>query len=150
MNTDIFDITLGPGEGHTIDLGAIQMTWKATGADTGGAYALAEYVGAPGSGSQPHTHSNEDETFYIVEGAMIFQLGEREFRAEAGAYVWIPRGLRHAFVNAEAEPVRALLLAVPAGLERFFEELAELSRRADGPAPDEIAALTERYGLDFS
>jgi hypothetical protein len=58
--------------------------------------------------------------------------------------------LRHAFVNAEAEPVRALMLAAPAGLERFFEELAELSRRPDGPAPDEIAALTERYGLDFS
>ena len=148
--SDIFDITLGPGEGHTIDLGGIQMTWKATGDDTGGAYALAEYVGAPGSGSQFHTHTKEDESSYIVDGAMTFQLGEREFRAEAGAYVSIPRGLRHAFANAEATPVRALLLVAPAGLERFFEELAELSRRPEGPAPTEVAELAERYGLDFS
>jgi quercetin dioxygenase-like cupin family protein len=150
VGTDIFDITLGPGEGHAIDLGAIQLTWKATSGDTGGAYALAEYVGAPGSGSAFHTHSRENETFYIVEGAMTFQLGEREFRAEAGAYVWVPRGLRHAFVNAEAEPVRALMLVAPAGLERFFEELAALSRRPDGPPADEVAALAQRYGLDFS
>ena len=147
---DIFDITLGPGEGHALDLGAIQLTWKATGDGTGGTYALAEYVGAPGSGSGFHTHTKEDESFYIVEGAMTFQLGEREFRAEAGAYVAIPRGLRHAFANAEARPVRAIMLVTPAGLERFFEELAELSRRPDGGSPEEIATLTQRYGLDFS
>jgi quercetin dioxygenase-like cupin family protein len=150
MPIDTFDITLGPGEGRTVDLGDVQIIFKAVSADTGGAYTLAEYIGAPGSGSQPHTQSREDESFYILEGAMTFQLGEREFEATAGSYVVIPKGLRHAFVNAGPGPVRAVMLFTPAGLERFFEELVELSDQPEGASQEQAQELASRYGLDFS
>lgn len=150
MSAPFDALTLAEGEGKTVDLGTIRMVFKAVAEDTGGAYTLAEYTGAPSSGSQLHTHHNEDESFYILEGAMTFQLGERVFEAGRGAYVTIPRGLPHAFVNQGAEPVRAIMLFSPAGLERFFEELVELSSQPEEASPDAIDELARRYGLDFS
>jgi quercetin dioxygenase-like cupin family protein len=127
------------------------LMFKAVGADTDGAYALMEYVAAPGSGSSLHTHNNEEEAFYILGGALTFQLGEETVRATPGEFVRIPRGMVHAFVNAEAEPAMALILLSPAGLEQFFVELAELvAASPDGvPDPDAADALNKKYGLDF-
>lgn len=142
-------IALPPGEGNDVDLGSIRITFKAAGSDTGGRLTVAEYVGAPGSGAAPHVHHHEDESFYILEGAMTFQLGEDVFAAAAGSFVLIPRGTRHAFANEAAEPVRAIMTFSPAGLEHYFEELSALLRTPDGPSEDEVAALNRRYHLDF-
>lgn len=150
MSEPIAATTFDIGEGRVIDLGTIRMVFKATADDTGGAYTLAEYIGAPGSGSQLHTHHNEDETFYILEGTMTFQLGEEVFKAGPGAYVNIPRGLRHAFLNEESEQVKAILIFAPAGLEGFFQEIVDLSVVGGGPSAEAVAELNQRYGLEFA
>jgi quercetin dioxygenase-like cupin family protein len=150
MSTDAQVITLDVGEGQIVDLGNIRIIFKAVSADTGGAFTLAEYIGGPGSGSQLHTHHNEDESFFILSGAMTFQLEDRVFEAAAGAFVLLPRGTRHAFATAGPEPVKAVMTFSPAGLEHFFVELSELTNREDEPSPEEIDALSQRYGLDFS
>jgi quercetin dioxygenase-like cupin family protein len=135
-------IALGPGS---------QITFKAVGADTSGAYAALEYVAAPGSGAALHSHSREEESFYIIEGTLTFQLGADIVKAGPGDFVRIPVGLRHAFANEESAPVRALIVLVPAGLEQFFVDLDELLRSSPdtGPAPEAIEALNRSYGLDF-
>ena len=46
-----------------------------TGAESGGAYFAMEAYVPPGGGPPPHIHRNEDETFYIVEGADRVPLG---------------------------------------------------------------------------
>jgi quercetin dioxygenase-like cupin family protein len=136
-------VALGPGS---------QITFKAVGAETGGAYAALEYIAAPGAGAALHTHSREEESFYIIEGTLTFQLGVEVVRAGPGDFVRIPVGLHHAFANAEAAPARALIVLVPAGLEQFFVDLAGLlaSSPQGGPAPEVIEALNRRYGLNVS
>jgi mannose-6-phosphate isomerase-like protein (cupin superfamily) len=135
-------IALGPGS---------QLTFKAVGADTGGAYAALEYLAAPGAGAAPHSHSREEESFYIIEGTLTFQLGTDIVKAEPGDFVRIPAGLRHAFANEGIAPVRALIVLVPAGLEQFFVDLDELLARSPdtGSPPEVIEALNRSYGLDF-
>ena len=46
------------------------LTFLATGEETQGRFALIEMVGRKGNVPPPHIHHREDETFYILEGAM--------------------------------------------------------------------------------
>ena len=134
-------VALGPGS---------QITFKAVGADTSGTYAALEYLAAPGAGAALHSHSREEESFYIIEGSLTFQLGADILRAGPGDFVRIPVGLRHAFANEGATPARALIVLVPAGLEQFFVDLDELlTNSADtGPTPEALEALNRSYGLE--
>jgi len=139
-----------PNTRETVSLWADRMTFNVTGEETGGAYAILEYVAAPGSGSPFHVHQNEDESFYILSGAMTFQLGESKFEAAAGSFVFIPRGLVHAFANKGAEAVTSLVILSPAGLENFFKELAEIAKVYPEGAPrDVFLPLARKYNLDF-
>ena len=139
--------------GMTIGLGpGSQLTLKAVGADTDGTFALMEYVLAPGGGAGLHRHSREDETFYVLAGELAVQLGEESAVVTPGELLRIPRGTRHAFVNQGPEPLTALVMLTPAGLEQFFVDLAALAAATPGGGIDPAAfgALAERYGLDFS
>ena len=136
--------------GKTVSLGSSSMTFRVAGEDTGGAYSVLEYLAAPGAGSPMHVHKNEVESFYILEGAITFQLGQEKTRATPGMFVTIPRGLRHAFVNAEDTAARSLVILTPSGLEYFFLDMSELLKTyPSGPPEDVLLALTEKYGLDF-
>jgi quercetin dioxygenase-like cupin family protein len=135
-------IPLGPGS---------QITLKAVGSDTDQAYALMEYLLAPGGGAGLHSHNREDESFYVLAGELTVQLAEETLVITAGNLLRIPRGVSHAFANQGTEPLLALVLLTPAGLEQFFVDLAALTAAA--PAGQIEAAvfqeLAERYGLAF-
>jgi quercetin dioxygenase-like cupin family protein len=144
------DTRLNVKSGTTLSLGSAQMVFRVTGEDTGGAYAVLEYIGEQGAGSTRHLHRNEDESFYILDGAMTFRLEGRTVRAGPGEFVSIPRELPHSFENAEQVPVRCMIILRPAGLEGFFVEIDALAREYPQGAPGEmVQALLDRYGLDF-
>ena len=151
MAIDVDSTLLPLNNGKTVSLGGgSTMTFRVSGKDTGGAYSVLEYLAAPGAGSAMHVHYNEDESFFILEGAITFQLGSEKTRATPGTFIHIPKGLRHAFVNAEAQPARSIVILTPAGLVYFFAELSELLKTyPTGPPPDVVQALTDRYNLDF-
>jgi mannose-6-phosphate isomerase-like protein (cupin superfamily) len=113
---------------------------KASGAMTGGAFEVIEYVGP--AVPPPHVHREHDEAFYILDGVFRFVLGRDEVEASAGATVIVPRGTRHGF---ETQPGgRALLFTIPAGLEGFFVELGD--GLAAGLSSAEIrSALAGKY-----
>jgi mannose-6-phosphate isomerase-like protein (cupin superfamily) len=139
--------------GMTIPLGpGSHLTLKAVGADTDQAFALMEYVLAPGGGAGLHSHSREDESFYVLAGELAVQIGDEALLVTPGEFLRIPRGTRHAFINQGADPLTALVMLTPAGLEQFFVDLAALTVAApDGQIePAVLSTLTERYGLDFS
>src|SRR5215212_1045370 len=108
-------------------------TFLVTGAESGGAYFAMEALVAAGGGPPPHIHRNEDETFYVLEGACTFRLGDETIVAGPGDFVNVPRGTVHCFRNDGTAPVRLVLSFSPAGMERFFEETLE-------PAPDPTQA----------
>jgi quercetin dioxygenase-like cupin family protein len=68
----------------------------------------------------PHSHPHTDEAFYIAEGEMTFQLGDREVVAGAGAFVFIPRGMVHTAWNSGPGPMRGLLVLSPGNAEHIF------------------------------
>src|SRR5438309_12090993 len=90
-------VVLRPGEGRRIDLGAFQMSVKATGEETGGIFSLLEADEPPGFGPPLHVHHDAAEAFYVLEGEYVMFLDEREVRCSAGSFVFVPAGMRHGF-----------------------------------------------------
>ena len=73
-----------------------------------------------------HLHPYTDEGFYIAEGEMTFQLGDREVVAGAGAFVFVPRGMVHTAWNSGPGPMRGLLLLSPGGAEHIVQPVERL------------------------
>ena len=145
-------IVVAPGEGQpTSRFGHL----KAASEDTLGAYALVEGAMEPKEGPGPHTHSREDEAWYVLEGELSFQVGERVIVGTPGTFVLAPRGIRHRFWNSGKQVARYLLILSPPGLEKFFQERLAISGRdpskslydqsADFKKKEE--ALSREYGL---
>jgi mannose-6-phosphate isomerase-like protein (cupin superfamily) len=132
-------IVLLPGEGETASLGASTVRFLAQQADAD-ALAVTEGLLAPGfPGARPHTHERTYDAYYILEGTVLFLLGNEEVSAPAGSFVLVPPGVRHMFSNPGHEPARILNVTQPAGLEQYLKEAAELPA-VDPAALAEIAA----------
>ena len=59
-----------------------------------------------------HVHSFE-ESFYILEGNVIVQIGDEAYALSAGHYGLISTGVKHAFRNVSGEPLRWLEMQAP-------------------------------------
>jgi hypothetical protein len=67
---------------------------------------------------------------------------------EAGGVARLPKGLAHAIRNPLDGPSRYLFIAVPAGLDRWFEAIAVAQR--DGTLDDaRRAELTREFGVEW-
>jgi quercetin dioxygenase-like cupin family protein len=141
--------TLGPDEGQVVHLLALGVRFMIDGDATGGAFSLVEHPLPPRAlGAPVHTHRNEDEYSYVLEGRVGVQLGGDVIEAGPGSLVFKPRGVAHAFWNAGDEPARLLEIISPAGFEHYFRELAPLLAATER---DEAAIgdVVSRYELDI-
>jgi mannose-6-phosphate isomerase-like protein (cupin superfamily) len=112
-------LAVPPGEGrHLWHLDNL-MTFKARAADTGGRLALWEQLLPLGSSPPLHVHHREDEAWYVLEGSLTFQVGDRILPAAAGTFLWAPRDLPHTF-RVDSPTARLLGIGIPAGFEKFF------------------------------
>ena len=137
-----------PGEGHTLDINGGRYTIKASSEDTAGAYTLIEMFLPPSSGPPPHLHEREEESFYILEGTLLFQVGDESLTAGAGAYIKAPRGVRHALKNVGTAPARIILLVTPAGLEKFFEEISQpVGETPSAQTLEKAKEIAPKYGI---
>jgi quercetin dioxygenase-like cupin family protein len=157
MDTRAQNVTHSPqGEGKTVWIvGTDLVTFKATGEETGGAFALFDSLVLPGGGPPPHIHTREAESFYVLEGEFEFLAGDRWIQAAPGSFVHVPKGVLHTLKNAGEDVGRLLTLVVPAGLDEFFAELGVPGDDVSSPphfGPQEIEALlktAERYGIEI-
>jgi mannose-6-phosphate isomerase-like protein (cupin superfamily) len=114
-----------PGQGPSYYLDQNLYTFKAVGEETGGAYTLFEMIVAPGGGSPLHRHNEEDESFYVQEGEIEFQLDDRILVATAGTFIYSPKGQIHRIKNTTSVPAKMLALVMPAGVEKFIAKVGK-------------------------
>ncbi len=140
---------IGPDAGEVHWLGRLGARIIHRSAD--GALVIVEHpLGPRALGSPVHTHANEDEYSFILEGTVGFELGGEAFEASTGALVVKPRHVPHAFWNPTDEPARILELISPAGFENYFIELAAVFPKGP-PTPESLAAfaaIRAKYSLD--
>jgi quercetin dioxygenase-like cupin family protein len=140
---------LGPDQGESVQLLALGVRFLVDGEQTGGAFSLVEHPLPPRAlGSPLHTHHNEDEYSFVLQGRFGVQLGDEVCELGPGDLLFKPRGVAHAFWNAGDEPARLLELISPAGFEHYFRDLAPLLAAAerDQAAIGEVVA---RYQLEI-
>jgi quercetin dioxygenase-like cupin family protein len=128
-----------------------------SGADTGGAYCLLEVSLAPGMMVPRHTHTREDEAYYVLSGELEIVVGGETFVLRAGDSLMAPRDIPHRLRNSGSVENHCLLMFSPSGFEGFLKVTAL-------PAPDNARAPTEApavavqnvhelaasYGIEFN
>jgi quercetin dioxygenase-like cupin family protein len=74
--------------------------------ETGGQVSVTEIVVPPHTAGPPlHTHGF-DEAFYMLEGELIFQVGDVLVTKGAGQLSFAPRNVAHALANHSDAPAR--------------------------------------------
>ncbi len=147
---------LSSSEGQAIWFSGLLATMKAVSSDTHNAFALQEQVCPPGLQPPLHLHHHQDEAFYILEGEVTVTCGEQVWRATAGSFAFLPKGVAHTFKVEGATPARMLVITSPGGpfgFEYFVEEMGDpaptLTIPPAGP-PDEqrLLTLAEKYSIE--
>ncbi len=130
-------------------LGSIGVRFTLDGEHPEQRFSIVEHpMSARALAAPLHRHTREDEYSYVLEGRMGALLGEEVVEAGPGDLVVKPRLQWHTFWNAGEEPCRILEIISPAGFEAFFAELDALGG-ALSAAPEQLADLNERYGLEM-
>src|SRR5215469_691142 len=115
-----------------VGLGSVCLS----GPDTGGAYCLLEVSLAPGMAVPRHTHTREDEVYFVLDGELEVGVGEKTFVLRPGDTLLAPRDIPHELRNSGDATNHYLLVFSPSGFEEFIMATAV-------PAPDNAVAPTE-------
>ncbi|MBI4756777.1 MAG: cupin domain-containing protein [Betaproteobacteria bacterium] len=121
------------------------ITGVAEAPHTGGAFSLFEVATPAHAGAPLHQHPHA-EFLYLLAGRLELVTREGRQPVAPGDFVRVPGNTPHAFHNPGDVPARALEIAAPSGVERFFADLD----RSFGDQPPEPAALmeiVERHGV---
>ena len=139
-------IVVPPHAGKVLEF--LGVTHKLASNQTGGAYYLFESVFDPESGNRLHVHRHEDEVVHILEGEIEIRLDNQKLKAGTGGIAHLPRNIPHALYNPLKTPLRLLAIAIPGGMEDYFDELSDAIK--DGALDDAIdREVSLKYGIEW-
>ena len=115
---------------------------------TGGQLAAIEnVVPANFPGPPRHIHPAFDELFYVLEGEMVFTVGDDTEHAGPGTIAYVPGDVPHTFSNPHEAPARLLTVCTPGGFESYFEAVIAATPPGALPSPDRMAELMAEHGV---
>ncbi|RZM21740.1 MAG: cupin domain-containing protein [Pedobacter sp.] len=116
---DRFDHAISLFDGDTF------MT-KVSTKDTNGDLYVYESSRAKEGGPALHTHFDQDEMWYVLEGEFLIKVGDVIHQAKMGDSVFGPRNVPHCFAKIGPGDGRLLMTFQPAGkMEEFFQKVSE-------------------------
>ena len=112
-------LVLPEGQGRIYDCGTMTAIFKADENETAEKYSVSEWWLEPNSeGPGAHSHENNDEVFYVLEGTTSFLTGDKWIDAEKGTFLRIPAKTIHDFKNKTDKRAGVLNFFIPGGFER--------------------------------
>lgn len=132
------------------------VTERVAVAETGGAYGMSEHLLTAASNPPLHVHHDEDEGFYVLDGELELEVGDRVVVATAGTYALAPRGVPHTF-RVLTPTVRMLVIGSGKpehNIEHFFHAVGEPAAARELPVPgapdvDRLVAVAAADGIEF-
>ena len=102
----------------------------------------------PGSNvPPPHSHSNNEELVYVLEGTLRYTVGSDTRDLARGQSMHTPRGTVHAFSNPFYSVARALIVLSPDIGAQYFKDVAAVVNAGGPPDKAALVAVMSRYGL---
>jgi mannose-6-phosphate isomerase-like protein (cupin superfamily) len=118
-------------------------------APKGANLVLAEWTADGAKGDEPlyqaplHRHE-EDEAWYVLDGALRVRIGDQVSEIETGGAVLVPGGLAHTYWNPRPTPARYLLVMGP----RTYA-LIQAIHQARDRSPDALRRLFRAHGAEL-
>ena len=95
----------------------------------------------------PHSHSNNEELVYVLEGTLRYTVGADTRDLTPGQSMHTPRGTAHAFSNPFNSIARALTVLSPDIAAQHFKDVADVVNVDGPPNKAALVAVMSRYGL---
>ncbi len=132
--------------GHSRNVfGGLRIDAKVLPADTLRDLYIIEHKDEAKGGPPRHVHHEQDEWFYVLEGAYRIDIGEERFDLGPGDSVFAPREVPHVWAHVNDGEGKLIIVFQPAGqMESFLGALAEMG---SAPAPEEMASLFSSHGM---
>ncbi|UYQ93189.1 cupin domain-containing protein [Chitinophaga horti] len=130
------------GEKTTVGLSPNNI--KVSSKDTDAQLTVFDYTGREKGGPPLHLHPHQDETFYIVEGRYLFQVGEEQFTLQAGDTIFLPRNVPHTFAQLTDQGKMFFFFQPSGKMEDFFRAIGALK---GVPTPEEGARIFAAHDM---
>src|SRR5437667_10788335 len=95
----------------------------------------------------PHSHSNNEEIVYVLEGTLLYTVGSDTRDLTPGQTMHTPRGTVHGFSNPSNGVARALIILSPDIGAQYFKDVAAVINVGGPPDKAALVAVMSRYGL---
>lgn len=115
-----------PGQGRSYKMGGMSSLFLADGAETSNEYSISEWWLDPHqSGSGPHSHEENDDIFYVLEGTVTFILNGVSQDAPKGTFLRVPTGVVHDFENRTHSRAGFLNFYIPGNFEKDMPAIVQ-------------------------
>tara|TARA_R110001599_G_scaffold202275_2_gene399080 strand:- start:74 stop:718 length:645 start_codon:yes stop_codon:yes gene_type:complete len=120
--------------------------------ESAGEVTVYEFLLPPESpGSPPHTHTLEDEYFFVVSGTLDVLSNGEVLRLKPGDFATLNRGHTHMFWNGSDAPTELIMATTGGSFEAFMEtaapRLAEAKPETAEDAGAVIGQLAAEHGI---
>ncbi len=116
----------------------------------GANFVVAEWKDLGGPPGPPrwiaplHLHRNDDEAWYVLEGALCVRVGQEVVEAPAGSAVFVPRGTPHTYWNPGPGLVRYLLV-MTSNIYALIQDIHAMADRS----PAALRAVFEKHDSEM-
>jgi len=130
-----------------VKVGQMEIRYLVDGAEKGGLGVFEMKVPAGARVPPPHSHSNNEECVYLLEGMLRYTVDAETRDLKPGEWMSTPRGSVHHFSNPASEPARALVMLTPDIGEQYFREVGTVVGAGGPPDRSKLLEVMSRYGL---
>jgi len=133
--------------GELIKVGQLEIHYLVDGAEKGGLGVFEMTVPAGAIVPSPHSHADNEECVYVLEGTLRYSVDGVSRDLEPGGWMSTPRGSTHHFINKTVAAVRALIIMTPDIGPQYFHDVGAVVN-AGGPHDRvRLAQVMAQYGL---
>jgi quercetin dioxygenase-like cupin family protein len=133
--------------GIEINVGQLHIRYLIDGSQTS-SLGMFELTVPPASNvPPPHSHSDNEEIVYVLEGTLRYTVGSEARDLTPGQSMRTPKGTVHAFSNPFGSVARALITLSPDIGAQYFKDVAAVVDAGGPPDKSALVAVMSRYGL---
>lgn len=132
---------------EVVKIGQLEIRYLVDGSRHGGMGLFEMNVPAGAHVPPPHSHTNNEECVYVLEGVLRYSVDGETRDLTPGEWMSTPRGSVHHFCNPSTEVARVLVMLTPDIGERYFLDVARVAGAGGPPDRAKLVEVMTRYGL---